>query len=214
VEDTSSEDRDAPAHLGADFGWSEADVATYRAKAGAFRGLVHALGEAGLRERVLVGLPAETRAICDKPPLSVAWMPGIHFQYVLRELHEIGGDELVRKMGLSSMLHGPVNMMRPLIEGTLRLFGATPHAFFSRVPSIMAGQVDGMVFVYEDQGPSQAALTVLFEALDNVPPRTWPYWEGVFSSTFELCKVQGECEAVPTDDRRKREAIITAKWRA
>ena len=131
-------------HLGADFGWSEQALESYQAKAGAFRGLVHAVGEQGLRERVLIGLPSESRAVFDKPPLSVSFMPGVHFQYVLRELDEIGGHDLVREMGLSSMLKGTVNMMRPLIEGTLRMFGATPHAFFRKVPSIMANQVTGM----------------------------------------------------------------------
>lgn len=210
--DAASSDGDADESLGADLGWSKEDLDGYRAKGGAFRGLTHAIGEAGLRERVLAGLPSASRAIYDKPPLSVAWMPGVHFQYVLRALDEIGGEELVRKMGLSSMLHGPVNFMRPLIEGTLRLFGATPHAFFARVPSIMAGQVDGMTFEYGKEGPERAMITVRFDELRDLPPRTWWYWEGAFSSTFELCKVEGSCRAKPTDSPRRNEAKITATW--
>lgn len=199
-------------HLGSDFGWSEEACNSYKAKASAFRGLGQALKDAKLLDDVLPKLPVPTAEILQKPPLSVSFMKGIHFQYVIKAIHEIGGDDLVYSIARDSILKGSVNMMRPLIEGTLRLFGASPNAFFKKVPQILGGQVTGMTFGYGSETADTAWITVRFEELDDVPPRTWVYWAGVFSSTYALCGLEGTCTPSPTNDPRGREAIIRCAW--
>ena len=81
-----------------------------------------------------------------------------------------------------------------------------------KIPAIMKGQIQGMSFEYGFESDERATLLVRFDTIGDLPPRTWVYWAGVFSSCFDLCKVEGQAVAEVTADPGKNAAIITCSW--
>ncbi len=160
-------------------------------KGSAFRGVVAALEQNDLLDQVCAEVPAEVAAHLRQPPASTEWMQAIEFQYVFRGVEICGGMDGLKRVGRDGIFRGPLKTMRPFIEGTLRLFGGSPTAFFRRIPSVMESQIKGLRFSYEERGPTEVAITVHYDWLKDVPLCAFVYWEAVFGVTFELCGVAG-----------------------
>ena len=199
-------------YLGAEFGWPRAACERSMSKASAYRGLVGAVADRGMTEAVARQLPEAARETFLQPPLSVTYIPSVHFHLVMKAIDAAGGHELLRDIGRDSILQGPVSMMRPLIEGTLRLFEASPAAFYKMMPKIIGNQAQDMTLRFEKTGARACELLVQFDVFDHMPPRAWVYWEGVLLAIYDLCSVEGTCTATPTDDPRGRAAIFHCAW--
>ncbi len=198
-------------HLGAEFGLSKADAPRFRSKASAWRGLMAALRGRELFEGVRSRVPPEVVALMDRPPLGAAWMPAVAFQYAFRGLAGLVDDDEVQVVASESVFHGPMKVMRPLVEGSIRLFGPEPAGLFKRIPKIMAQQIEGVRFVNEEVGVKAHTISVSYEHIHDLPVACFTYWAGIFSVVFEICGIPDVESEVEIDDAR-RSCRIHYRW--
>lgn len=199
--------------LGAEFFKNPEDAPRFVTKASAFRSLLGVLREDQLFDVVLAHCPAEAQAIMKDPPLPIAFMPAVVFQYVFRALDAEVGLERLRDIARRSVLTGPMKVMRPIIEGTLRMFGASPTAFFRRMSQIMKPQIKGVDFDFILLEEGRATLELTYPYLHDVPDAAFVYWEAVLANTFEICGRHGSARTDRSGDTPDRNrAHIYLEW--
>lgn len=181
-------------------------------KGHALRGVIRALETTGELVEVRRRVPSPILRYIDHPPLPSAWMPAIVFQFVFSAL-EPYGEGFIRQLGRDSIMNGPIKYARPIVEGTLRLFGASPMAFFERTPSIMTNSIRGVRFDCESRGVDQVRMTVVYEHLHDVSDVSFAYWQGTLGITLELCgKTLVEHRMLRSDQPPRNEAGLLIAW--
>lgn len=201
--------------LGAEFFKDPRDASRFLTKASAFRAFTNAIKDAGLLPRVMEHCPQAARELIDDPPLPISWMPAVIFQYLFRALERETDGAQLRALAKQSVMTGPMKMMRPIIEGTLRLFGASPVAFFRRMPGLMENQVKGIEFEFEEIDDTSATLLVSYPYLRDVPEAAFVYWEAVVANTFDICGRKGTAKTIPLPgDPDLASANIVLEWDA
>lgn len=132
-------------------------------KGSVLRGYTKWLRENGYFERVLAQGDAIAKARLMDPPMVTEWVPHEQQFAVLRAVHAVGGDALIRVMIHGSMQSGVLKLLEPLIQGAARVFGRTPATILSRLNSIRKNLVRGVDFRYRAQGDRAAVVEALSE---------------------------------------------------
>jgi len=158
-------------------------------RASAWRSLLEVLHAHGVHDAVRARVPAAVERLMDRPPLPVSWMPAVAFQFIFRALDDLVDPDTFARMAHDSVVKGPLVRMKPVVEGILRLFGASPEAFLRRTAPMMETQVRGMTFELERFEPGEAVLRVVYDHLENPPDSAFDYWRAVMEINFELCSI-------------------------
>jgi hypothetical protein len=198
--------------LGAELFKDPSTASSFVTKAGAFRALIDVLRTTGRYPRIHAAADPALRPLMDQPPLPISWMPAVAFQYLFRAMWAVLDPDEFRRVSRDSVLAGPMKVMRPIIEGTLRLFGASPAAFYRRMPAIMAAQVKGIEFEFIELDDTHALLEVRYPLLFDVPEPAFIYWEAVVGHTFDICRCTGTATTELLDDPDRNRARITLDW--
>lgn len=198
--------------LGAEFFEDLADAERFVTKAGAFRALLEVLRSEGHLDRVVERASPVAQPIMREPPLQITWMPAVAFQYLFRAMWAELGPAEFRRVSQMSVMTGPMKVMRPIIEGTLRLFGASPAAFFRRMPKIMAAQLKGIEFEFIELEDRHAVLEVRYPYLHDVPIPAFVYWEAIVANTFEICGCKGSASTGAVSGPNRNCARIVLDW--
>ena len=143
---------------------------------------------------------------------TVAWLPVEHDIEISRAVRDVVGVAGLRKWSLDAMARsaqGP--LLRPLLDGTCKLFGVTPHALFRMLP-----RGYGLVYrdcgenTYEPTGDRSGVVT-----MTGVPPMFFAddYLEGTagaFQAFAQIVQWQGSVhlKLVP----KEQQAIFEASW--
>lgn len=199
--------------LGAGLVSSPADNEVFITKASAFRSLIEAIRRHGLYDEVHARLPVVARKLVENPPFATAWMPAVAFQYLFRGLWEVTDEAKFSEIARDSVVTGPMKLMKPLIEGTIRLFGATPAAFYKRFPQVMESQIKGVTFTVAELVDNRAVITVTYDHLKDVPYESFLYWAAILEITNEICGRRGHNEVlVDTSEPRRNRGLLTLHW--
>jgi hypothetical protein len=199
--------------LGAGLVSSPAENEVFITKASAFRSLIEAIRSHGLYDEVHARLPVVARKLVENPPFATSWMPAVAFQYLFRALWEVADEGSFCTIARDSVVTGPMKLMKPLIEGTIRLFGATPAAFYKRFPQVMESQIKGVTFTVVELTDDRAVITVTYEHLRDVPYESFLYWAAILEITNEICGRTGHNEVyVDTTDPRRNRGRLTLHW--
>jgi hypothetical protein len=199
--------------LGAELFKDPATAASFVTKAGAFRALLDVLRREGYLGPIRAVADPAVHPLIDQPPLPISWIPAVAFQYLFRAMWAVLGPDEFRRVSRESVLAGPMKVMRPIIEGTLRLFGASPAAFYRRMPAIMAAQVKGIEFEFVELDDQHALLEVRYPLLFDVPEPAFVYWEAIIAHTYAICGCTGTATTEQLDDPDRNRARITLDWR-
>jgi hypothetical protein len=111
---------------------------TYESKGYAVAALVEALKKRGLLERVAERVSPSARALLTHPPSATSWTDGKKVSEIYVVIDAIVGEAEVRKIGHEVTSRGAVVLLRPVVEGFLRLFGGTPSYSQRPVASFFA----------------------------------------------------------------------------
>lgn len=185
----------------------------FRTRAGAWRGFIELLHERELFEPVRARVPPPVQRLMDTPPLAVSWMPAMGFQFVFRALDELVSPEAFVQLAHDSVVKGPLRRMKPVIEGIIRIFGASPAAFLQKTPQLMASQVEGITFSIDELGEGYAIVGVCYDYLHDVPRVGFEYWRGAMQITFELCRREVRTHTEVLDEPPHNRALIYFDWR-
>ena len=181
-------------------------------RASAWRSLLEVLHTHGIHAEVRRRVPPAVGRLMDRPPLPVSWMPAVAFQFIFRALDDLVDEETFARMAHDSVVKGPLVRMKPVVEGILRLFGASPEAFLRRTGPVMETQVRGMTFELEHFEPGLATLRVVYDHLEDPPDSAFDYWRAVMEINFELCSITAKSRTERIDDAPRNAARLVYAW--
>lgn len=153
------------------------------------RGTIKWIEGAGLTAQVEPLVSPETRAMMRRPPLTIAWVPGLHEDELLEALEKVAGPAKVVTFGLESTRasFGPV--LRPILSTLTTMFGATPASLFSKLNSVTGMMLKGVDFEWTAEGTDRG--TVIVRTVD-VPKVAWlRSWAGILAHGFDLTDTAG-----------------------
>jgi hypothetical protein len=167
-------------------------------------------GDGGARFRAAIA-PGTLRAVDDASRIS--WLPittDVEIYKVGLELFGAADNRRRVRRALTATIESP--LIRPILDGAVRLFGVTPAALFKFMPPAWSAvyRACGTLAV-EPAGPDRVVITstgTAAEMLDDV------YAQGVanaLGAVLELCHVEGEV-ALTGLDRDRRSVTYTATW--
>ena len=84
-----------------------------------------------------------------------------------------------------------VPLLRPLIEGILRLFGTSPATIFSRLELLTRTNLRGCEFKWRAETETSGEIEVRFVSRRQLPRRAFISFVGSFEVVLELCGKKG-----------------------
>lgn len=160
------------------------------AKGSVLRGYIAQLTRSGKLRAVRARVSGTTRALLDAPPPLTQWIDAT----VLEELYEavgaIDGAPGVRLMVREAIRGSMLPLVEPVIQGILRVFGASPAALFTRAELALRSSLQGV----ETRFVPLTANTGEFEVRyigHRAPPMAFVAWRGTLEVAYDLCGVAG-----------------------
>jgi hypothetical protein len=172
-------------------------------------GYVETLRSRGLLVRVRSRVSPATRALLDRPPLAICSFDGTALDELLVALQDIAGDEVIRQVAAETCRNCLRPVLRPVLHGTLSLFGKTPRALFADLNSIMIPIIHRLRFDYDALEDTFGLLSIVFPT--ETRAATFVSWEGIARFAIEFAgrvpDVRGH-EAVLGN----RQVFIPVRW--
>jgi hypothetical protein len=183
------------------------------AKAGMIRGIVEALRREGLYEQVRAKVPPSVAALLDNPPPASVWIENSQVEPLHVAMYEVAGAAGVRRIGRAAVTLGLFPFVKVVIDGFLRLFGATPHTLLSRMGDLSKTSTRGIEYEYVRTSDRSARLLIRYVAQKNVPISVFSIAAGGFESMLDATGVKGTVsDPVVVDDGRANSATFTIEW--
>jgi len=140
-------------------------------------------------------LPPALMAAVSKTRV-VGWVPFAAQMHLNRALRQVLGGSAYQDLWRRAMLRSfDQTMLRPLIEGTLRLFGTSPQGMSKVMPRVwgVVTRGAGELTLEPPPGPNRA-VTVLtgFPPDPGFTELFVPGLAGTMASIFDVCDVKGE----------------------
>jgi hypothetical protein len=164
----------------------------------------------GIRDSVVGALPSRTKALIAEPPLIVEWVPIDHSFDLAIAVGEKHGSAMVERWGKTGGDKLIAGTLRPIVTGTLGIFGANVHSLLARSELFLKAIFRGMTLRYEKTGDHSCDCTLTVE-VDAVPDEYWFVWKGVLAHSFSLCKREGVVTL--HDDASRTQARYSLSWR-
>jgi hypothetical protein len=191
---------------------NEANVAP-AAKAGMLRGFAEAMRREGIYERVRAKVPPSVAALLDDPPPPSVWIENTQVEPIHIAIAEIVGLEGVRRISRAAVTLGLFPFAKIVIDGFLRLFGATPHTLLSRIGDLSKTSTRGIAYEYVRTSERTARLLVRYPAQTNVPISVFSVAAGGFESMIEATGAKGTVsEPAIVRDGRDNSAWFEIEW--
>lgn len=188
-------------------------MGTLEVKAYNLRATLDALEERGWLATVRAAVSADARRLLDDPPPSSAWIDGMLSSEPIAAVHATYGPAATREFIAATIKRGALRFLRPVLEGALRLFGATPGTLFSRLGTITPMTARGLNMQFEATGPRGGRITVVVDAPRPIPPSFWltivAGFEDIFALTSTPGVVEGPVVAAPQDGTH---ATFVVRW--
>jgi hypothetical protein len=188
------------------------DAAPYQIKGYVLRGFVSELARRRLTGAVLERVSAAARDALGAPPPATAWVDGALLIEIEVAIEAIAGVDMVRQISHDAVLGGVTAALRPIVQGVLRLFGASPHSILERITLIATASNRGLEFTYSRLDERSGELVMTFPSGRNVPTAIFEGLAGALSSAFETCGVTPTIpspELLPTARRNSARFHLT-----
>jgi hypothetical protein len=180
-------------------GREERPASSNLAKASVLRGYLAQLEKSGQLGAVRARVSASTRALMDAPPQVTQWIDAGALEDLYEALGALEGAAGVRRMVREAILASILPYVRPILQGILRVFGATPGALFARADLAFRSTLQG-VTVQFTQGSENAGVVVVRYAAHRAPPMAFAAWQGTLEVGFSLCGSTGSIKLVEVID--------------
>jgi hypothetical protein len=146
----------------------------------------------------LIGAVEKTR--------TVGWVPFEAQMHLNRALRQVLGTSAYQDLWRRAMFHAyEQTMLKPLIEGTLRLFGASPQGLSKVMPRVwgVVTRGAGALALEPPPGPNRAMTALTgFPHDPGFAELFVPGLAGTMASVFDVCDVKGEVVVHDIDPER------------
>jgi hypothetical protein len=167
--------------------------AGYQVKGSLVRAYLGEIERLQLTSAVSARVSDGTRFMMEDPPLANQWVDALVIEEMMSAVDSLRGAEAVRGVTRSGLDKGIKPLMRPVVSGFLRLFGATPHTLMSRFSQFTRTNVRGMEFEWVKESERAGTLRLQFPRA-HVPRSAFIGFESGISIICELCAVRGNIE--------------------
>ncbi len=165
-------------------------MSSFQVRGSVVRAYLKYLDSAGMLASVRASVPARTQAILDHPPFVLSWVSSEIFEDIYGAVHELSGDEGVRRLTHEATKSQVGPLLGPLIHGAMKLMGASPSSVFAELNAIAAPALGGITFTWTPSTESSGELVV--EHSGPSTPVVFNAWAGTLSYAFDVCEVEGE----------------------
>ena len=165
---------------------------SFQVRGSVFRAYLKFLEAAGMSAAVREGVPARTQAAMDKPPFVLAWVSSDQIEDLYGAVQAISGIDGVRRLTHEATRSQVGPLLRPLIQGAMKLVGTTPSSVFSELNSIAAPALNGIRFTWTPSTESSGELLVQHSAPSS--EIVYHAWAGTLSYVWDVCEVEGAIE--------------------
>lgn len=155
------------------------------------RGIVSALRSRGLVERVCARLDPARAALVRTPPVASAWVLLRDADAVCEAVSLEVGPGALREFHRAAIRAELLPLFEPFVRGLLRLFGASPHAIFSRLPEVHARAAQGHSLEYERTGERSCVLRSEYVGAFAAGPALLESTRAAADVIFDLCDTRG-----------------------
>jgi hypothetical protein len=161
-----------------------------RLKASTLRAYVNVLDKLGRREDVIARVPPETASILASLPLAGSW---IAFGHMVRITEAM--EALVGPVGVRDFVHRAIDEARgphiKMLEGILRLFGASPATIFKRMNDIVKSTIENMEYRYTAIDDHSGIMAVTYHFDEPLPMCMYVGGSQALQAIFDACGVKG-----------------------
>ena len=183
------------------------------AKAGMLRGFAAALKREGLYDKVRAKLTPSVAALLDNPPPASVWVESKDIEPLHIAIQEVAGLAGVRKISRAAVTLGLLPFAKIVIDGFLRLFGATPHTLLSRISDMSRTSTRGIEYEYVQTSERTARMLVRYPAQTNVPISVFSVAAGGFEAMIDATGATGTVsEPEVINDGRGNSARFVIEW--
>ena len=162
------------------------DPRPYRLKASVLRGYASVLQTRGELDAVLAGVTPAARGIIVRPPISTLWMDPEPVDEIMAAVEARGGLPAVKRLARAGLELVVVPLLRPIIEGLLRIFGASPSVLFRRMDLMSASTLRGVAFTYTEHTARAATIDADIYG-PAVPMSRFVRFTAAYELMIELC---------------------------
>lgn len=164
----------------------------FASKTAGLLGIVRVLSrDADALSKVRAAVSAETRDFIDRPPPVSVWVPGPLMVELQENILAVLGAEGLRKVVRDSVRETSAPLMRSMIEGALRLFGASPASLFSLIGAVSEKNSRGVTLQYVALSPRSGRIEYRITALPRMPEALALGLLGVLDAIYDLCSTTG-----------------------
>ena len=156
-----------------------------------FRNVVDFIYERGCKAEVLKRVSPETRAVCEKPPGWLSWVPSVHIDELESAFLAVAGREATVELGRVCSKNLGTTIVRPVLRMAFLLLGQTPAVVFENLDRFFPLVTCGITFSYTAESPSRGAVLARFDG-PATPEAAYHVLQGSLQFIFELCGVGGE----------------------
>jgi hypothetical protein len=160
-------------------------------KAYVVRGFISELKRVNLFEQVITRIEPATRLYMLEPSPGSTWVDSKHAEQIGEVVSELVGLQGWRKISHDATIHNMIPVLRVVIEGFVRIFGATPASLLTRLTKITSSSARGIEYDYQPISSRTGVLTVRYPERRNVPLSTFFCCAGGVETIFDICHQPG-----------------------
>jgi hypothetical protein len=182
-------------------------------KAFVLRAYINELKVANLFEVVLGKVDPGTRQVLLDPPPGSSWIDSRHTDGIGEVASEIIGLQRWRKISHDAVINSMIPVLRVVVEGFVRLFGATPATLLARLTRITSTSQRGVEYDYQASSNRSGVLIVRYYERRDVPLSTFYSCAGGIDTIFDICHTPGTIgDPQRIDDGKGNAVRIEVKW--
>jgi hypothetical protein len=178
-----------------------------------FRALLDFVDERRVRQQVYAAVSLETRALIDRPPRPLAFVPSRPIDEIEDALQKIGGPEMCVACGLACARPLGWTLLQPVLRFVFQMLGQSPEPIFSNLDRFFSLITRGISFEWNRTGKS-GTVTARFEGPD-LPEAPLHVLRGSLQFAFEVTTTTGSVSApeIVEATPERTTALYRVEWR-
>ena len=161
-----------------------------RVRGSTVRAYLKLVDEDPAKAALLALLPPATMALFAAPPLPSSWVEWEPILHITAAMEKLGGPVAVRRLAGRAINEAKGPHIR-ILEGLLRLFGASPASIFGRFNHLVKNAMQNVEFIYMPTSERSGMMEVHYHANGEVPG--YIFWGAVqvLTSVLQSCGKTG-----------------------
>jgi len=160
-----------------------------------FRNVVDFVSNHAGKDEVLARVSPQTRALYEKPPGWLSWVPSVHIDELEAAFLSIAGRDATVEMGRACSRSLGTTLVQPVVRIAFLLLGQSPAAIFENLDRFFALVTRGITFSYTAAAPRAGSVLAHFDGPDT-PEAAFHVLQGALEFIFEMCGISGQVGSV------------------